>query len=171
MVVRNDKITLAEIQQLAPKAIIISPGPGHPTDSGICNEVIQTFYKTIPLLGICLGHQAIAHSFGGVISHAAIPMHGKTSAIHHQHQGLFADLPQPFSAGRYHSLEVDPKQLPDCFVVDAHTQEGDIMAIRHRDYPVFGLQFHPESILTPVGDRLLRHFIVLAGETACSTQQ
>lgn len=157
-VFRNDETTFQELDQLNPSHIIISPGPGTPHDGGISNDVIQYFHPRLPILGVCLGHQCIAHVFGGQVVQAPRLMHGKTSPIHHTGQGIFAYLPSPFTATRYHSLVVqDP--LPPVFIKTAYTAEGEIMGIQHSEYPTFGVQFHPESILTTEGKRLLKNFI------------
>ena len=158
MVKRNDAIDIQTIKQLAPDYLVISPGPNGPKDAGISVEVIQEFYQHYPILGICLGHQCLAYAFGGSIIQAPEIIHGKTSTITHQSQGLFHDIPNPFKATRYHSLAVDGTRLPACFTIDAMTQET-IMAISHRHYPLFGLQFHPEAIQTEHGMRLLNNFL------------
>lgn len=159
-VYRNDQVTLRELDQLAPSYIVISPGPGRPEDSGISTDVIQHFYRRVPILGVCLGHQAIAYSFGGTVGSAPRLMHGKTSTIYHGGQGIFANFPSPFTATRYHSLIVE-EPLPPVLEVTAFTTAGEVMGLRHCDYPVFGVQFHPESILTPEGKRLLENFLVV----------
>ncbi len=157
-VVRNDQITLDEIAQLAPSHIVISPGPGNPSEGGISNEVIREFHRTVPILGVCLGHQCIGATFGGNVTRAPRLMHGKTSAIYHDGRGLFAGVPSPFEAGRYHSLIVqDP--LPDELYVTAQTQAGEVMGIRHKQYPLEGVQFHPESVLTQHGKQILQNFL------------
>ncbi|MFC1912284.1 anthranilate synthase component II [Chloroflexota bacterium] len=158
-VVRNDKITLAEIDKLSPQRIVISPGPGTPLDAGISNEVILRFGEHIPMLGVCLGHQCLGHSFGATVSHAGEIKHGKSSLIHHDGEGLFQGLPDPFPAIRYHSLAVMRDGLPDCLEVTAWTENGLIMGLRHRQFPLEGVQFHPESIMTEVGKDLLRNFL------------
>lgn len=165
-VVRNDKITLDEIAALAPQQIVISPGPGAPADAGISLDVIRTFGPTIPILGVCLGHQAIGQAYGAEIVRAPYLMHGKTSPVLHNGDPLFADLPSPFTATRYHSLVVQAEDLPDCLIVTARTEDGLIMAMRHQDYPVFGVQFHPESILTEGGKRMLQNFLTTATPAA-----
>jgi anthranilate synthase/aminodeoxychorismate synthase-like glutamine amidotransferase len=158
VVFTNDAISINDIQNLSPTHLVISPGPNAPQDAGISLEVIKHFGQTLPILGICLGHQCLAHAFGGKIIAAPEVIHGKTSAIYHQNQGLFQGLPIPFQAMRYHSLAVDKTTLPACFTIDAWTDDT-IMAISHRQYPLFGLQFHPESILSEHGLHLLAQFI------------
>jgi anthranilate synthase/aminodeoxychorismate synthase-like glutamine amidotransferase len=158
VVYTNDHITIEEINKLSPTHIVISPGPNDPLSSGISLQVITHFYQSLPILGVCLGHQCIAHAFGGKIITANEIVHGKTSAIHHHQQKLFKNLPSPFNAMRYHSLAVDGATLPCSFVIDAWTNDT-IMAISHRKYPLFGLQFHPESILSEHGLHLLSQFI------------
>lgn len=161
---RNDAIDIATIERLAPERIVISPGPCTPNEAGVSLEVIRHFAGQLPILGVCLGHQAIGQAFGGDVIHAKSVMHGKTSWVHHRDQGVFAGLPQPMEATRYHSLVLDAKTLPDCFEVTAWTEyaEGgveEIMGIRHRTLPIEGVQFHPESILTRAGHDLLRNFL------------
>jgi len=158
-VVRNDQITLAEIRAIQPSHIVISPGPGDPDDGGISLEVIRELGATTPLLGVCLGHQCIGQAYGGVVKRAPRLMHGKTSMIYHESDPLFGDVPSPFDATRYHSLIVEEATLPDVLTVTAYTEQGEIMAIRHRQYPVVGVQFHPESILTTFGPRILQNFL------------
>lgn len=163
-VVRNDEITVAQIERLAPEKIVISPGPCTPNEAGISLEVIKRFAGEIPLLGICLGHQAIGQAFGGEVRRACTVMHGKTSPIHHEGKGVFRGLPQPMTATRYHSLIVGWDSLPDCLEVTAWTEtsEGEkdeIMGLRHRTLPVEGVQFHPESIFSPQGKTLLENFL------------
>ncbi len=158
---RNDAITVSEITELSPAAIVLSPGPGRPEDSGVCLEIVEKLHEQIPILGVCLGHQAIIHAFGGTVGRAPRLMHGKTSAIHHTGQGIFASFPSPFTATRYHSLIVQ-EPVPQGFDVTAFTTEGEIMAIQHRKHPLYGVQFHPESILTPHGKRLLETFLHIA---------
>jgi len=158
-VVRNDQITLDEIADAGFSAIIISPGPGTPDDAGISKAVIARFAGQIPLLGICLGHQAIGEVFGGRVLRAPIPVHGKVSTIHHGATGIYQGLPQPFVAGRYHSLIVERDSLPDCLEITATCDDGLIMGLKHRQYNVVGVQFHPESILTPDGIKLLTNFL------------
>jgi len=163
-VYRNDAITVDQIAALKPAAIVISPGPGRPEDAGISCEVIRAFAPTVPLLGVCLGHQALGLTFGATITYAKRLMHGKTSEITSDDDGLFKGLGgRPFKAMRYHSLVIDPASLPDCLAVTATSEDGEIMGIRHTAYPAAGIQFHPESIMTPVGKRILRNFLKLAG--------
>ena len=157
-VFRNDCVTLDEIRTLDPSHIVISPGPGTPEDGGISNAVISEFYRTIPILGVCLGHQCIGYVFGGVVGRAPRLMHGKTSRIFHAGNDLYAHLPSPFEAGRYHSLIVQAP-LPDALEVTAFTERGEVMGIRHKQFPLFGVQFHPESVLTPHGKQLLKNFL------------
>ncbi len=158
-VFRNDKISLDEIKRLAPERIVISPGPGTPRQAGISNDVIRHFGPSLPVLGVCLGHQCIGYSFGGRVKGAGEIKHGKSSLIHHDGRGLFEGLPNPFPAIRYHSLAVMRAGLPECLEVSAWTDNGLIMGLRHRKYPIEGVQFHPESIMTEVGKDLLRNFI------------
>lgn len=159
---RNDQTTLEEIEALAPTHIVISPGPGTPDDGGISNAVIERFHQRVPILGVCLGHQCMGHVFGGSVSRAPRLMHGKTSAIYHDGTGLFAGIKNPFTATRYHSLIVQ-EPLPAGLIVSAFTDEGEVMGLRHRDFPTFGVQFHPESILTESGKKLLRNFLETSG--------
>ncbi|MCG6943880.1 MAG: aminodeoxychorismate/anthranilate synthase component II [Deltaproteobacteria bacterium] len=159
---RNDKITLDEIESMKPERIVISPGPGTPQSAGITISMIERFHpKEVPILGVCLGHQAIGAAFGGRVLHAARIMHGKTSEISHDGRGVFRDLPDPITATRYHSLAVERKSLPSCLEVSAEAEDGEIMGLRHREYPVEGIQFHPESILTKEGMNILRNFLNL----------
>lgn len=158
-VYRNDKITLQGIKKMRPRQIIISPGPGRPEDAGISNRLIREFAGKVPILGVCLGHQCIAEVFGGRIIRADRLMHGKTSLIYHNKKGIFEGIKNPFEATRYHSLLVERKNLPRDLEITAETKEKEIMAIRHKDFPVCGVQFHPESILTKEGKRLLKNFI------------
>jgi para-aminobenzoate synthetase component 2 len=162
-VVRNDEIPTAEIARLAPSHIVISPGPCTPNEAGISLEVIKTYAGKIPILGVCLGHQAIGQAFGGKVVRAARVMHGKTSQISHDGKGLFTGLPNPFEATRYHSLLIERASVPDCLDVTAKTAENEIMAVRHKTLPVEGVQFHPESFLTTSGKDLLRNFIARKG--------
>ena len=158
---RNDQTTLEEIAALAPAGIVISPGPCTPNEAGICNEVIRAFGPTMPILGVCLGHQCIGQVYGGRVMRAPVPMHGKLSRITHQGQGVLAGLPQPFDAVRYHSLIVERATLPAALEITAATDDGLIMGLRHRRYPVEGVQFHPESMLTRPGKDLLRNFLAV----------
>jgi para-aminobenzoate synthetase component II len=160
-VYRNDEITIDEIKSLLPRKIVISPGPGRPEDSGIIIPAIKEFAGKIPILGVCLGHQAIGAAFGGDVVLAPGIMHGKTSDIFHDGKSLFAGLPNPFCATRYHSLVVSPETLPECLEISARTSDGIIMGLRHKDMIVEGVQFHPESILTGVGMQLLTNFVNL----------
>ena len=158
-VFRNDRIGLDEIGELAPEAVFLSPGPCSPKEAGITVEVIRTYHKEIPMLGVCLGHQAIGYAFGGNIVRAERLMHGKTSQIRSDGKTIYRGLPNPFVAGRYHSLIMEKSSVPDCLMVTAETEEGEIMGVRHREYPVEGIQFHPESILTPNGKRIIKNFL------------
>lgn len=160
-VYRNDQITCEEIRLLQPSHIVISPGPCTPNEAGISLEVIERFAGQIPILGVCLGHQAIGQAFGGLVIRAPRLMHGKTSPIHHDGRQVYRDVPSPFTATRYHSLILDRDSLPECLEITAWTEEGEIMGIRHREYSVEGIQYHPESILTEHGHLLLKNFLVL----------
>jgi len=159
VVVRNDKTTLEEIDKKKPQRIVISPGPSTPLRAGISNEVIKHFGPKLPILGVCLGHQCVGYSYGASFGQAKEIMHGKSSLIYHNSQGVLAGLPNPFSAIRYHSLVVLRERLPDCLKVTAWTDDGAIMGLRHRQYPVEGIQFHPESFMTEVGKDVLRNFL------------
>lgn len=161
VVYRNDKTTIEEIKKIKPKWIVISPGPCTPKEAGISNEVIKNFSGQIPILGVCLGHQCIGYVYGGEIVRAARIMHGKTSLIFHNGKGIFRDIPNPFEATRYHSLVIDPESVPDELEVVARTDQNEIMAIRHRENSVWGVQFHPESILTEKGKKILNNFLHL----------
>jgi len=158
LIYRNDQISIDEIRQLAPARILISPGPCTPDEAGISMDVIRHFSGTLPIFGVCLGHQSMAQVFGGLVIRAPRLMHGKTSPIEHDQQGIFAGLPTPFTATRYHSLIVD-EPLPDCLVRTAWTAEGELMGLRHKEHPTFGVQFHPESILTEHGHQILKNFL------------
>lgn len=159
-VIRNDQMTLSEIEALAPRAIFLSPGPGKPADAGICEDVIRTFTGKIPLFGVCLGHQAICEALGGTVSYAERLMHGKVSEVTLDHTGrLFAGLPDTIPVARYHSLAAVRDTLPDCLRVTAQTADGEIMAVEHKKYPVCGVQFHPESVMTPDGLTIIRNFL------------
>jgi len=162
IVTRNDQITLAGIARLKPASIVISPGPGSPKDAGISKDLITRFAGAVPILGVCLGHQCIGEVFGGDVVRATRPMHGKTSKIYHTQRALFRNLPMPFEATRYHSLIVKRETLPSSLAVTAWTSDQEIMGLQHRRFPVYGVQFHPESILTMVGKDLLRNFLALA---------
>ena len=158
-VYRNDQITLNDVDALAPSHVVISPGPCTPNEAGISVDLVREYGASIPILGVCLGHQSIAQAYGGNIVRAPTLMHGKTSMIEHQGEGIFNELPSPFQATRYHSLVVDESTLPDCFVVTARADDGQIMGIAHREDPVVGVQFHPESILTQYGHKMLHNFL------------
>jgi anthranilate synthase/aminodeoxychorismate synthase-like glutamine amidotransferase len=158
---RNDQVGLEEIEAMAPDRIVISPGPGVPQSAGIIVPIIQHFYQRVPILGVCLGHQAVAVSFGGRVIRAARLMHGKVSEIYHDGRGVFRGVPDPFTATRYHSLAVDGKSLPASLEISANAEDGEIMGLRHRDYAVHGIQFHPESILTEEGMHILENFLRL----------
>jgi len=162
VVVRNDKTTLEKIEGMKPQRIVISPGPSTPLSAGISNDVIRHFGPRLPILGVCLGHQCVGYSYGATIGQAREIMHGKSSLIHHNNQGVLAGLPNPFSAIRYHSLVVQHETLPDCLEVTAWTDDGTIMGLRHRQYPVEGIQFHPESFMTEVGKDVLKNFLQLS---------
>lgn len=158
-VVRNDKITIDEIRKLKPEAIVISPGPCTPKEAGVSVPLIKEFYKEIPILGVCLGHQSIGEAFGGNVVKAPSVVHGKTSQILHEGKGIFKSIPVKFQATRYHSLVIEPKTMPDTLEVTAKTADGVVMGVQHKQYPVFGVQFHPESIATEHGKVLLRNFV------------
>ena len=164
VVKRNDEITVAEIEALKPEAVVISPGPCTPKEAGISNEVIREIGPKLPVFGVCLGHQCIGHVFGAHVVRAGRLMHGKTSPILHDNEGVFAGLPSPFDATRYHSLIIDPPTVPDTLVVNAQTAEGEIMGVRHKEYPIHGVQFHPESILTRHGKDLLKNFLRITSD-------
>jgi len=158
---RNDQITLEKIQELNPERIMVSPGPCSPRESGLSNEVIKRFGGKIPVLGVCLGHQCIGHTFGAEVVVNYRMMHGKTSPIKHNGKDLFLGMPSPFLATRYHSLVIKRESMPSCLEITAETEEGEIMGIRHRDLPIWGVQFHPESILTENGRMILQNFLTL----------
>ncbi len=158
---RNDKITVEEIEQLAPARIVISPGPCTPNEAGISVDVVRRFAGTVPILGVCLGHQSIGQAFGGRIVRAERLMHGKTSMIEHDSRTIYQGVSNPFEATRYHSLIVERSTLPDCLEISAETREGEIMGVRHKDHPIEGVQFHPESILTSAGKDILRNFLAI----------
>jgi len=159
-VVRNDEITLGGIEALAPERIVISPGPGRPEDAGIAVDAIKAFGERVPILGVCLGHQAIGYAFGGDIVRAPAPMHGKTSSIEHDNRGVFGGVARPFVAGRYHSLVI-AEPVPAALDVCARSDDGVVMGVRHRELPIHGVQFHPESVLTGEGRKILRNFLEL----------
>jgi anthranilate synthase/aminodeoxychorismate synthase-like glutamine amidotransferase len=159
LVARNDRITIEEIERLKPERIVVSPGPSTPDRAGISNDVIRHFGPRLPLLGVCLGHQCVGQVYGGTVGRAKAVMHGKSSLVHHRGEGVLAGLPNPFPAIRYHSLAVAEEGLPDCLEVTAWTDDGTIMGLRHRQHPVEGVQFHPESFMTPAGKDLLRNFL------------
>jgi anthranilate synthase/aminodeoxychorismate synthase-like glutamine amidotransferase len=158
-VVRNDKITVKQIEKMRPDHIVISPGPGAPKDAGVSNAAIRAFAGRVPILGVCLGHQCIGEVYGATVAGAGEIVHGKTSHVTHDGKGVFAGLPNPFEAIRYHSLSIQPETVPDCLEVTAKSDSGVIMGVRHKELPVEGVQFHPESILTTVGKDLLRNFL------------
>jgi para-aminobenzoate synthetase component 2 len=168
---RNDALSLGQIRELAPAAILISPGPGDPDQSGVCLEVLRQLSPTIPTLGVCLGHQSIAQVYGGKVVRAKELMHGKTSPVHHSDQGVFAGLPNPLTATRYHSLIAERESLPDCLEITAWLEDGTIMGLRHRDFPhIQGVQFHPESVLTQQGHALLANFLRQASQPATASE-
>ena len=158
-VFRNDKITIEDIEVMNPDRIVLSPGPKSPREAGICMEVVKKFYRRKPILGICLGHQSIGAAFGAGIVHARQLMHGKQSSITHEGKGIFFGLPSPMKVARYHSLAVEESTLPDCFDILARTEDGEIMAMEHREYPLIGIQFHPESIYTEHGKKMIENFL------------
>ena len=168
---RNDALSLEQIRALAPAAILISPGPGDPDQSGVCLEVLQELSPTIPTLGVCLGHQSIAQVYGGKVVRAKELMHGKTSPVHHSGQGVFEGLPNPLTATRYHSLIAERESLPDCLEITAWLDDGTVMGLRHREFPhIQGVQFHPESVLTQEGHALLANFLRQASQPATASQ-
>lgn len=158
-VFRNDAVTIPQLQAMPIDKIIISPGPGKPSEAGISEKVLEVFHTKVPILGVCLGHQCIGEVFGGKVIKAQRLMHGKTSMIRHNNKHIYTGVPNPFQATRYHSLIIEKKSMPPCLRVDAYTDEGEIMGVSHLKYPVFGVQFHPESILTTEGKKLLRNFL------------
>ncbi len=162
-VVRNDEVTVDDIARRAPSALVLSPGPGRPADAGVCEEACRVFAGRIPILGVCLGHQAICEAFGGRVGYAKKLMHGKTSRIRPEAgSALFQGMPEEFAVARYHSLAAIEDELPRCVRVTARTADGEVMAVEHREFPVFGVQFHPESVMTEGGDAMLRNFISIA---------
>jgi anthranilate synthase/aminodeoxychorismate synthase-like glutamine amidotransferase len=158
-VFRNDKITLSEVEALAPSGIVLSPGPGRPEDAGICLDLVETFSGKTPILGICLGHQAIVVAFGGRVIRSGQIVHGKEAIVFHSRAGLYANMPMPFEGGRYHSLVVERQSLPGDLIAEAECGDGTLMGLRHREHQTFGVQFHPESILTPNGSRIFKNFL------------
>lgn len=158
---RNDRISLDEIEEMDPVKIVISPGPGRPSDAGISKELIKKFYKKIPILGVCLGHQSIGEVFGAEVINSGIVVHGKTSKIHHDGKTIYTGIKNPFTAARYHSLILKKDTIPSFLEITAHTEDDIVMGIRHKDYPLEGIQFHPESFLTPAGMKILENFINL----------
>jgi len=163
-VFRNDEVSVEEVAAMSPDAVVISPGPCTPREAGISVELVKRLSGALPILGVCLGHQCIGAAFGGRIVRAGRIMHGKTSQITHDGSVLYKGLPNPFSAGRYHSLAVSRDEVPACLIIDARSEDGEIMGMRHRIHPTFGVQFHPESVLTPGGKILLRNFLRIAAE-------
>jgi anthranilate synthase/aminodeoxychorismate synthase-like glutamine amidotransferase len=163
VVIRNDKTTIDDIENMTPERIVISPGPGRPENAGISNDVIKHFAGKLPILGVCLGHQCVGQAFGATVNRAGEIKHGKSSLVHHDSKGVLAGLPNPFSAIRYHSLAVMRDNLPDCFEISAQTENGIIMGLRHKEYPIEGVQFHPESIMTKDGKDLLANFLAMGG--------
>ncbi|WP_135077933.1 aminodeoxychorismate/anthranilate synthase component II [Terasakiella sp. SH-1] len=159
---RNDVLTADEAMEMAPQGIILSPGPCDPDQAGICLELIEKAAGKLPIFGVCLGHQSIGQAFGGQIVRAPQPMHGKISPITHTNQGVFADIPSPLEVTRYHSLTIDPASLPDCLEVTSQTEDGVIMGVQHKEFPIHGVQFHPESIASEHGHQLLKNFLTLA---------
>ena len=161
---RNDALSVEQALALRPSAVVLSPGPGQPRDAGIQPELLRRLPESVPLLGVCLGHQGLVEHYGGRLERDPVPTHGKASLVHHDGQGLLRGLPNPFPAGRYHSLRAVRDLLPEALKLTAWTEEGIVMAVQHRSCPRFGVQFHPESILTPQGERILARFLALAGE-------
>lgn len=159
-VIRNDELTVEEVKKLGPEKILVSPGPGRPADAGITEQVIKELGRETPILGVCLGHQAIGEVFGGKVIHAPKLMHGKTSQIKHDGKSVFQNIPDDFTATRYHSLVLDPDQIPDDLEVSAHSDDGVIMGVRHKEWPIEGIQFHPESILTTEGPDIVKNWIL-----------
>lgn len=162
-VIRNDALSLEDIEHMKPRGIVISPGPGNPDTAGISKKVIKVNAGSRPILGVCLGHQAIGSVFGGLVGRAEILMHGKTSLIYHDGKGIFQGIPSPFTAVRYHSLVIKPDSVPSCLEVSAWTEDGEIMGLRHKEFSVEGVQFHPESIMTQFGHQLLNNFLLVNG--------
>lgn len=160
VVIRNDQVSLGRIKEMKPDYILISPGPGNPDHAGICLDIVKNFYKEIPILGVCLGQQIIAQAFGGIIKKAMKPMHGKVSLITHDQKCIFQSIPSPLQVARYHSLVVDESTFPKCLEISARSENGEIMAIRHKQFKVEGVQFHPEAILTENGIKMLQNFFM-----------
>jgi para-aminobenzoate synthetase component II len=171
VVYRNDQVTLKGIEEMHPDYILISPGPGNPDSAGICLDVVKRFHQEIPIIGVCLGQQIIAQAFGGQINKATKPMHGKVSQMRHDQRGVFRELPSPIQVARYHSLIVDESTLPPCLEISARTVDGEIMALRHKQYRVEGVQFHPEAILTEYGIEMLRNFFKKSEENKDENKQ
>jgi len=167
-VMRNDEVTVDEILSLKPTGIIISPGPKTPKDAGICLELIEKLQGKIPILGVCLGHQVLAEAYGGKVTRAGEVIHGKPATVFHNRKDLFEKMPLPFVAGRYHSLIVERESLPKSFMIEAETEDGVVMAMKHVEYPLYGVQFHPESILTPQGEVLIEAFLKVCEEHPCT---
>ena len=167
---RNDALSVEEALALDPAAIVISPGPGAPAEAGICCDLIRAAAGRVPVFGVCLGHQAIGQVFGAEVVRAPVPMHGKISAVHHDGTGVFAGLPDPVDVVRYHSLTLQPDSIPEALIVNARTEDGVIMGVRHRDYPIHGVQFHPESIASVAGRELLANFLTIAGIPVVTSQ-
>ncbi|MDP6540449.1 MAG: aminodeoxychorismate/anthranilate synthase component II [Planctomycetota bacterium] len=163
-VARNDALSVDDVLREAPGALLLGPGPGRPEDAGICPELLERVPESLPLLGVCLGHQALVRHYGGRIERDGEPVHGRATPVHHDGRGLFADLPSPVEVGRYHSLRAAAAGLPEALALRAWTADGEVMAVEHASAPRHGVQFHPESILTPAGPRLLARFLALAGE-------
>lgn len=157
-IVRNDQVTVEDIERLQPDSILLSPGPGNPRTAGICLDVVKRFHQETPILGVCLGHQIIAEAFGGIVKKARQPVHGKVSNIEHDHNGVYANIPSPLQVTRYHSLVVDKNSLPSSLGITAQSEDGEIMGIRHKQYRVEGVQFHPEAILTDYGLEMVQNF-------------
>lgn len=162
-VYRNDELTIAKIKRMPVKQIVISPGPGRPEGAGISVDIIRELAGTIPILGVCLGHQCLGYAYGGKIVRAKKLMHGKTSMIRHNNKEIFQNVENPFEATRYHSLVIEKKTMPKCLEITARTSDGEIMAVRHKDFPLWGVQFHPESILTRAGKKILKNFLNMKG--------
>ncbi|MCH2100483.1 MAG: aminodeoxychorismate/anthranilate synthase component II [Planctomycetes bacterium] len=163
-VCRNDAVTLDEVADLRPSGLVISPGPGRPSHAGITPQIFGALPDHVPILGVCLGHQALCEHYGAELEVDPVPVHGKSSIMHHDDQGLFCGLPNPLPAGRYHSLRAKRETVPDCLLLTAWTEDGLVMGVRHQELPHFGIQFHPESILTPTGDRMIGRFLAMTGD-------